>query len=601
MKTGGVSILRSLDLFRIAWRKDPRRLALSVPLMLLQSSALPVSAVALGWLTDAASAGDVRAAAWAGAAVAALVIASLTAGHFAHIFYFELSDLILVELQGDLIEVSNGSPGIEHHERAEYVVRLQIVREDLARGGANVLNALLGSIGLAVGMAVTGVLLWRLQPWLLVLPLAAVPPLVAGRRAEALLARGREQASSCTRLARHLFALATDPARAKELRTCGLGPELRARQAASWAEASRIMWSREVGAAALRVAGQLAFALAYVGATLLVIREAIAGHGSAGDVIVAITLAAQVNQQVSTAVSLHDELQRVAKTLTDLSWIRGLVTRPPRDGGSASAVMPPAALSSGIRFEDVAFSYPGGSSGVLEGVNLTLSAGSTVAIVGENGVGKSTLVKLLCGFYEPSSGSIQIDGTDSKRLALGAWRERIAAGFQDFVRFELVARESIGVGHLPDADSEQAVVGALRRARSDDLLPRLERGLATLLGKSFPAGHELSGGQWQKVALGRAMMRQNPLLLVLDEPTSALDARAEHELFEQYAESAKRVARGTGAITLLVSHRFSTVAMADQILVMAGKGVAEAGTHRELMARRGLYAELYSLQAAAYQ
>jgi ATP-binding cassette subfamily B protein len=238
---------------------------------------------------------------------------------------------------------------------------------------------------------------------------------------------------------------------------------------------------------------------------------------------------------------------------------------------------------------------------VLEDVNLRLPPGSTIAIVGENGAGKSTLVKLLCGFYEPSAGTIRIDGADSRRFQLAAWRECIAAGFQDFVKFEFRARETVGLGHLPDIGSDAAVLGALARARSEDVLQRLERGLDTELGKSNANGTELSGGQWQKLALGRAMMRERPLLLVLDEPTSALDARAEHELFEQYATHAKRVSEASGAITVLVSHRFSTVRMADQIIVVSGRRISEAGNHAELMQRGGLYADLYALQAKAYQ
>jgi ATP-binding cassette subfamily B protein len=238
---------------------------------------------------------------------------------------------------------------------------------------------------------------------------------------------------------------------------------------------------------------------------------------------------------------------------------------------------------------------------VLGGVNLDLPAGSTVAIVGENGAGKTTLVKLLCRFYEPDDGQMLLDGVDIRRFDITEWRERIASGFQDFARFELVARQTVGVGDLPRLDSEPAVEGALERAHASDVIDRLEEGLSTQLGKSYAEGTELSGGQWQKLALGRAMMREQPLLLVLDEPTSALDAQAEHELFERYADNARRVGAATGAITLFVSHRFSTVRMADLIVVVADGKVLESGSHAQLMRRKGLYAELYELQAKAYR
>ena len=184
---------------------------------------------------------------------------------------------------------------------------------------------------------------------------------------------------------------------------------------------------------------------------------------------------------------------------------------------------------------------------------------------------------------------------------LDQWRARIAAGFQDFARFELTARGTVGVGDLPRWDDESAVLGALERARSSGVIGELDAGLDTPLGKSYREGAELSGGQWQKLALGRAMMRDQPLLLVLDEPTAALDAQAEHALFERYARNARRVAQQNGAITVLVSHRFSTVRMADLIIVLAQSRIAEMGDHQTLMAKGGLYAQLYELQSLAYR
>jgi len=247
----------------------------------------------------------------------------------------------------------------------------------------------------------------------------------------------------------------------------------------------------------------------------------------------------------------------------------------------------------------MAFRYPGSHADVLADVDLDLRAGSTVAFVGENGAGKSTLVKLLARFYDPSAGRIAVDGVDLASIDPKRWRERLAVGFQDFVRFELIARESVGVGDLPRVDERAAVERAVDRGAARDVVEELEQGLDTPLGQT-QSGTDLSGGQWQKLALARAMMRERPLLLVLDEPTSALDASAEHELFERYAESARAVAAATGGIAIFVSHRFSTVRMADRIIVVAGGRVAEQGTHQELIAHRGMYAELYGLQAAAY-
>ena len=587
----------SWALLRLAGSISPGKLALSAVLMVLQSVALPLAAPALAALTDAAIAGDARRASVAAVLVAVTIVAALTAGHFAHIFYFELGDAAIMRLERDLIALSHDSPGIEHHERPEYADRLQVLRTELSRSGWGSMQALLSAIGLGVAQVITGVLLGQLNPWLLLLPLAAVPPLVLGRRAEDVLGVARTAAATDNRRARHLFLLSLDAAAAKELRTCGLGDEIRSRLGRSWEAATAILWAGEVRADALRAAGQLAFAVAYVAATLLVLRDAVAGRRSVGDVVLVLTLASQVNQQVTAAVTILQPLQRSARSMTDLAWRRSLVRAQTGHGGQVPA---PEALRDGIRFDGVSFTYPGTDTPVLEEVDLVLPAGISVAIVGENGAGKSTLVKLLCRFYAPTTGTITVDGIDLHDLDPVGWRDRTAAGFQDFCRFELLARQNVGVGDLPRIDSDEAVLGALDRAHSSDVLARLEDGLDTQLGTAHADGAQLSGGQWQKLALGRAMMREQPLLVVLDEPTSALDAQAEHDLYERYAAHAKAVGATTGAVTVLVSHRFSTVRMADLILVVADRRIVESGSHEQLVAAGGLYAELFGIQAAAY-
>jgi ATP-binding cassette subfamily B protein len=279
----------------------------------------------------------------------------------------------------------------------------------------------------------------------------------------------------------------------------------------------------------------------------------------------------------------------------------------------ASADQPvPARLIHGIRFEHVSFAYPGSKRLVLDDVNLELPAGAVVAIVGENGAGKTTLVKLLAKLYEPISGRILVDGVELARMPADLWRSRLAGAFQDFFRFEFRARHTVGIGDVPRLDDEPAVVTAVSRAGADDVVGRLRAGLETQLGPTWPQGVEVSFGQWQKLALARGFMRDQPLLLVLDEPTAALDAETEYALFERYAAAVRRMHKSSpaadgaavndnGRITMLVSHRFSTVRMADLIVVLDGARVAEIGTHEELMARGGPYAELYGIQAAAYR
>ena len=231
-----------------------------------------------------------------------------------------------------------------------------------------------------------------------------------------------------------------------------------------------------------------------------------------------------------------------------------------------------------------------------------------IAIVGENGAGKSTLVKLLARLYQPDEGRILVDGVDLARIPADDWREHVAGAFQDFFRFEFRARHTVGLGDVPRLDDEPAVVAAVNRAGADDVIAHLNAGLETQLGPTWPGGVEVSFGQWQKLALARGFMRDHPLLLVLDEPTAALDAETEHALFERYAAAARSERRDgssgngrEGQITILISHRFSTVRMADQIVVLDGARVAEVGTHEALMAKGGQYAELYGIQAAAYR
>lgn len=585
------------DTFRYAWRAGKTNFLVGFGLMLVAPIAMPIAAIGLRSIVDNALAGEARRAIASAVLVAVLAVVGLTAAHFAHIFYFTTAEDMEALIERDVAALSNGSVGLEHHERAAYADRVALIRREVDRAAWSTVSSLYTGVAIVVALILTGVLLATLNPWLALLPLAAFPPLLLGRKSESIARAARTAAAPATRRANHMFALLADAGPIKEVRTCGLEAEVRTRQASAWKEASRIEVRGENKATALRALAQIIFAVLYVGATLLVVRDAVQGHSTVGDVLMVITLAAQVNQQVVSAVVALVGLQRTSSMFSEIRWIRGVVEAEPEVKPDAAV---PDTLATGITFTDVTFAYPGTSEPVLAEVTMTIPAGSTVAIVGENGAGKSTLVKLLCRFYEPTSGLIDIDGVDLRRIPVPAWRERISAGFQDFAKYEFTAQHVVGLGSQDGIDSPEAVVGALGRARAEDVLRRLPQGLSTLVGKSFDGGTDLSGGQWQKLSLGRAMMRENPLLLLLDEPTSALDAQAEHNLFEQYALGARRVAQRTGAITILVSHRFSTVRMADTILVVGDGRIAESGTHDELVALDGLYADLYALQARQY-
>ena len=326
---------------------------------------------------------------------------------------------------------------------------------------------------------------------------------------------------------------------------------------------------------------------------------AIEGRATAGDVLMTLSLAGQVHGYVAGGAGLFSWILGTLKAVERLLWLTDYVS----DATSADAGRTPSPrrLTAGIELEDVSFSYPGTDNEVLSDVSLHLPAGGTVAVVGENGAGKTTLVKLLCQFYDPSKGRILVDGTGLDQHDVEDWRAGITAAFQDFARFQFLARETVGVGDLKAVEDLPAVERAVVRAGAEDVSAGLPSGLETQLGREWKSGVELSEGQWQKLALARALMRERPVLLILDEPTASLDAETEYALFARYAAAVRETASEVGTITILVSHRFSTVRMADSIVVLDGGRVIEVGSHDELMARRGLYAELYTLQERAYR
>ena len=254
----------------------------------------------------------------------------------------------------------------------------------------------------------------------------------------------------------------------------------------------------------------------------------------------------------------------------------------------------PRPIRDGFRFDNVGFRYPGSDRWAVRGLTFDFRPDERVALVGENGAGKTTLVKLLARLYDPDEGHILLDGVDLRDYDLASLRQNIGIIFQDFVRYDFVLRENIGVSQVEALDDDARIREAARRSLADSVAGRVAKGYDQMLGRRFDGGVELSGGEWQKVALGRAYMREAQVL-ILDEPTAALDARAEYEVFLRFAELTR------GRMAVLISHRFSTVRMAERILVLQGGELVDQGTHEELVARGGLYAELFSLQAAGYR
>ena len=582
-----------------AWRASPGRLTAIFALTLLSYASAPLTPLVLKHVTDAVVAHDAGAATRAAVFLPLLALFNAIGAHLLHVLFVEVADQNVINLTGDIAGLAQRPGGLAHLERTDYANEIELIRNEGQWRYMSVRSAILG-IGVVVQLTLTILLLARLQPVLLLLLLFAIPPLVGTRMAWRRFERVWRESADKLRRATHYSDLALRADAAKEVRLFGLEDEVRDRIQSSRKELRGIIFRADLQGVLTQSVGFLVFALGYVGALLIVVRGAVKGSHTVGDVVLAVSLAGQTNQLVFSVVSALQRLQRGAAAADRLRWLRNLVAElyPRRETKTAA---PPARIEQGIRVENVTFRYPATEVDVLSDVDLELPAGSTVAFVGENGAGKSTLVKLLCRFYEPTRGRIAVDGVDLTSIDPGGWRERIAAGFQDFVRFELVARESVGVGDIPLLDDRAAIERAVDRAAARDVVEDLAHGLDTPIGLTQPGGGaELSGGQWQKLALARAMMRERPLLLILDEPTSALDAHAEHELFDRYAASARAVARATGGIAIFVSHRFSTVRMADLIVVVDGGRIAELGTHDELVGLGGIYAELFALQAAAY-
>jgi ATP-binding cassette, subfamily B, bacterial len=502
-------------------------------------------------------------------------------------------DKVTIALESHVATLQASTATIEHHERPEYLDRLAMLRHQIFVLDHMYMSAF-STCAWILRLAVTIALLVSIHPALILLAAFALPTVYTSTWRPAVERNAWEGRAYAHRLARHLFVTATTAAPGKEVRLTGIGPQLLRDRRSAWewwyAAVSKARWQSAVWHAS----AWAVFGAAYAGAIVFV---ALGLRASPGNVLLVLAAGARLSAYIGGTVGEIGFLRAIwLDGAKRLAWLEDYVASL-----TASADLPvPARLARGIRFENVTFAYPGTERQVLENVSLELPAGAVIAIVGENGAGKTTLVKLLSKFYEPSSGGIFVDGQPLARMPADVWRQRLSGAFQDFFRFEFKARHSIGLGDLPRFDDAAAVGVAVDRGGAADVVARFPAGLDTQLGPTWPQGVEVSFGQWQKIALARGFMRDDPLLVVLDEPTAALDAETEHALFERYA-AASRGNRSDGRITVLVSHRFSTVRMADLIVVLDGARVVETGTHEQLIAKRGAYSQLYGIQAAAYR
>ena len=389
----------------------------------------------------------------------------------------------------------------------------------------------------------------------------------------------------------YLRELGTKKESAKELKLFKLGDYLSDRYSVINDEVidrNRKLAKRRVRSGAIfLVVGSLGYYSVYA----LLIYRTLHGGLTFGELTFMAGALAGCSRQVQAVFSSFTDIAHQALFLTDLFQ---LLAVKPRIRNVEHPVPAPRAVRDGFEFRNVSFGYPGSERLVLKNVNLRIGAGERIAVVGENGQGKTTLVKLIPRLYEPTSGKILLDGIDLREYDIDSLRREIGVVFQDFVRYDMTARENITVGRIDYAGDEFRLFQAARKSGVRNLIKSLPHGFDQMLGKRFEDGTDLSGGEWQKFALARAYIRDAGIL-ILDEPTAALDALAEYEIFNRFSELTK------GKIAVLISHRLSTVRMADRIVVLKDGEIHEEGTHRELIASGGRYASMFELQAASYR
>ena len=579
-------------LCKLGYQHEPGLIVATFALAML--SALPDALLAVWFklIGEGAIAGDwtrVRIAALAlGVSSAATWVLNVVSTRMQRRF----RDKVTVALESHVATLLASIATIAHQERPAYLDRLARLRNQVFVLD-HMYMSLFSTCQWLLRLGVTIALLVSIHPALALLVLCALPTVYTSSWRPAVEQTAYERGAQLTRLARHLFDTATTATAGKEVRVTGIADRLVRERRHAWAAGNQPVAAARWASAGWHVIGWAIFGLSYVAAIVFV---ASGLRAPAGDVLLTLAAGARLSFYIGATVGEIGFLRGIwMDGARRLAWLEDYA----RSFAAKADQAVPERVARGIRFDHVSFAYPGTDRQVLDDISLELPAGSVVAIVGENGAGKSTLVKLLAKLYEPTSGRIWIDGTELSRVAAADWRAHLAGAFQDFFRFEFRAAQTVGVGDIARFEDRHAVVTAVNRAGAEEVIARLPSGLDTQLGQTWPEGVEVSFGQWQKLALARGFMRDRPLVLVLDEPTAALDAETEHALFERYADAVRD--GNDGRLTILVSHRFSTVRMADLIVVMDGAHVVEVGTHEALMTRRGQYAQLYGIQAAAYR
>ena len=577
-----------------------RALVWALSLGLLQNVGLLMAVISRS-LVDAIVAQDASRAVVLGITVALLLASIQVVLCLLLSFQPKVEEAVLARFDEELVATTLALPA-HLHSSPEVQDRLEQLRQQRAAPN-NLTYAALAFTFLAANLVVSIVLLGRFSLVLLLLPLFGLPLIYArGKQTRAFISLQQEIAQD-RRLALGLFRTSTSAAQADEVRLFGMGPTLISR----W-QTVRLRADHRADVVGVRMsipvaAAELFFGLGFIGALVLIVRQALRGEATTGDVLLLTSLAASLTRLLGGLAGISGWLGTVMGTVQRYLWLRERLAQHVAElTQEGDLVAAPAALRDGIRLVDLSHTYAGADRPALAHVDLHLPAGATVALVGENGAGKSTLTAVLLGLLDPSEGHVLVDDLRLRQIEPSAWNDATSVVLQDHAKFELVTQETVGIGDVPRITDRPMVQAAVTRAAADTVVDDLPDGLDSALGTSYgQGGRDLSGGQWQRLAVARGLMRETPLLLVMDEPTAALDAQAESELFSSYSAAARRAAKANGGITVLVSHRFSTVRSADLIVVLDQGEVVEQGNHGQLMAQGGLYAELYDLQASGYR
>jgi ATP-binding cassette, subfamily B, bacterial len=488
---------------------------------------------------------------------------------------------------------------MEHANRMDLVSFEDPVFYDKLERARRQTTARLGMLGIIAGMGQQLVTLLSLlaavvsfSPWFLLLLVGAVIPAFLGETRFAMLAYSMLYRHTPERRELdYLRLLGASNQSAKEVKIFGLGGHL--------ADRARTLFDKfykENKALAIKraVTGSLLNLLptaGYYGAYVLILVRTMAGLMTVGSLTFVAGAFARSRSLIET---LFSSLNNIAEQALYIKDLFDFFETEPSIVSVPNALPAPRPIRSGFEFRDVSFAYPGSERQVLRRVSFRFDAGERIALIGENGAGKTTLVKLLARLYEPTGGAILLDGIDLREYDVDSLRGEIGVIFQDYMRYDMLVRENIGFGRIEELGNQPRVESAARKSLADPLIAQFKNGYQQMLGRRFEDGVDLSAGQWQKVALGRAYMR-DAQVLILDEPTASLDARAEYEVFLRFADLTR------GRMAVLISHRFSTVRMSDRILVLADGELVEQGTHQQLVALGGRYAELFELQAAGYR